>query len=482
MLITRLLRGFLRDEESAEGSGGAGKSSENADGGFIKDQKDSGDPAAAESGMLAGLRSFREKSDADGSSNEQREDSGSTDKGDASEPTAEEIRAKAEADLDFDLDYEGILGATRDGDSDDDGSGEKETVDGEDKKDSEETGESDNSTDEVDVDKLLTSDGKPISTEAKEAFTVIKTKLSEVTAQLTEKENELKNSKPLEEYNKLEEDYKKLQDQLDIIDFTKSKDFTGKYQAPVDAAVKEAVAWLKHIPAESSNSAKAILNSANGALDSGNEAAFFDAVDEMTDAHLTGSKGGRFATSMTALWNANQAKIAAQDNAIEARKGILEDRQKLAKSSEKIIDTTISSAQSTLEQQNKAVFEFYRSDSVRDQFKFDEAMTEGAKQSKDLLNQFLATGNVPSQLTELLVNGSLSSVRDKEREMVMASLGNYQKKLAITQKENEALQSKLKKLTTKRGSLSDSGAEETQEESEEPEYGLLSGLKKLRNA
>jgi hypothetical protein len=186
---------------------------------------------------------------------------------------------------------------------------------------------------------------------------------------------------------------------------------------------------------------------------------------------------------MNKLWDANTAKMEAEGNAIEARKSILEDRQKRAQTSDKVISSTIESSLGTISQQNENVFNFYRSDAVKDKFNLDKNLKEGTEQAKGLLKQFLSTGAVPAQLTEMLINGALTPVRNTEREVVMASLNNYQKKLAITEKENQALQAKLKKMTTKRGSLNDSGADDDDsEDSGEPGYGLLSGLKNLRNA
>lgn len=408
-----------------------------------------------DSGLLDGLKSFRKKR------GEDHDEDGSDETVDEeNQDEAEESEEKSLFDPD---DIFASLDEFKDEEDE-----EEDSTDEEEKK-------PDDVVDEHD-EELLTDEGKPISAKAKEAFKALKQDKKDLEDQLTEVR-----SGNDEALKKIQEENKELKKQLDILDFRSSEDFTNQYEAPVKKAIEEAVRWISTIPEENHADARKALANAQSALASGNESRFFEAVDLVNEDYLTGSRGTRFVGAMNKLWDANESKIKAEKDLESAREGIAQTRQKHVQSSAKIIEASIAAAKDSFEKSNKAVLDFYRRDTVRDKFQIDQVLEDAPKQTNKLLHDFLSTGRVSDELSSILFSGAMSGVRDKERTVLLGSIQNFQTQLTEVQRQLDESTGKLKKVSTKRGSLQNSSeSKDDDEEDDDGEYGLLSSIRKMK--
>jgi hypothetical protein len=179
---------------------------------------------------------------------------------------------------------------------------------------------------------------------------------------------------------------------------------------------------------------------------------------------------------MDQLWEATQARSNADKDLDAAREQIEGTRQQRANDSKTLIEATIDTAVNEYQTREKSVLDFYRSDAVKDKFNVDPVLQEAPAKTKKLLQDFLATGKVPSELSSMLINGSLTSVRDNERQFLLASISGFQQQLQKAQQELELERGKLKKISSKpRGGFD--GEAEVQPKDDDQEYGLLGALR-----
>lgn len=346
-------------------------------------------------------------------------------------------------------------------------------------------GEAGSDPDDIDIEALTTEEGKPISKKAKEAFSHLKESNKKLKEQLTEFEKEKENLVPTDDYKKASEEARELRKQLDLLDFRSSADFKKQYDEPIEAAIKESVRWIGTIPEGYHNDAKKDIQKANTALANGSEAAFFAAVDNIHENYLTGSRGARFVASMNKLWDAQEAKNVAEKDMEKARNDIVAARQRKAESSERLIEATVASALDNYQKENKSVIDFYRSDRVKDTFKIDQVMQEAPKRAMKLLNDFLASGRVDKELSDIILAGSMDQVRNTERQLLLSSIQNFQRQLNEREKEIQAHKGKLKNISSRRGSYKQTSDDDEDIDSSSgddfDEYGIVSGIRKIRN-
>lgn len=434
------------------------------------EEQDSDNVFSGESGMLSGLRRFRNKL-------EKGEVKGNNDDIDPDDEEQEDVSGLAGeyGDDDLDLDFSGVFGDE-----------EKEERPKNKEEPPEKLHEEDQpeEDDDINIDELTTEDGKPISQKAAEAFKSLKRKAKSLEDQISQLNEEKKSFKPIDEYSVVEKERDDLRKQLDLLDFRSSEDFKGKFHKPVQDAIKDATRWVSTIPEKYTQEASLELRKAQNALASGNESAFFEAVDEINQHFLQGSRGGRFVASMNKLWDANESKLNAEKDMELARDEIVKGRQKMSQSSERIIEATMGSAVEQFSQKNKAVLDFYRSDRVKDKFKVDEILKAAPDKNKKMLQDFLSTGRASEELSSILLAGSMEQLRNTERELLLGSLHNFQKQLLEAHQELEQYKGKMKKVSSRRGSVSSgSSNKDDNNESEEDDgggYGLLAGIRKLR--
>lgn len=306
----------------------------------------------------------------------------------------------------------------------------------------------------LDVSKIQTARGAPISPKAAEAFDRLKkglqTKNSELEAsrkevealkvQLTEKgdvDPELTNK-----YNSLKQEYEAEY-------FEKTDAFKEAYEKPIEAIKADINGYFDIDPADSQSIGEvtSLFKQASELAASGKKMAFAKILDEIADKHIDGSTSikSMFSQDMLRWYDAINEYTKIYKSKDDVRKQIIADKLKSRRTegAGKII-TTIDEGLASFKRNKKAVI-----DNLPDQLKkeYVTEIDEYASSIKDSVADFQLTGALTPKITEVLQRGITSKAIEKELNIAWSAFGDVTNKNKMLQEENADLKSKLSKLT-----------------------------------
>lgn len=306
----------------------------------------------------------------------------------------------------------------------------------------------------LDVSKIQTARGGPISVNASQAFDKLKKGLKlrvDEIASLKEENEKLKTQ--LTEIPKgdpeLQKKYDALRDEYDTEYFERTDAFKEAYEKPIEA-IKEAINGYFEIDPEDKetiSTVSTLFKQAADAAAAGKRMTFIRILDKISDDHIEGSNAikAMFSQDMVKWYEAigEYTKIYASKDA--SRKQIIADKMKSRRSegAGRII-TTIDEGVSSFKRNKKVVID-NMPDKLRDEYV--KEIDDYAASIKDSVADFQLTGTLTPAITEVLQKGITAKAIEKELGIAWNAFGDLKNKNKILQDENADLKEKLAKLT-----------------------------------
>ena len=332
-------------------------------------------------------------------------------------------------------------------------------------------------------DETQTPDGKKYGEKTADVFKKFKEsakKRAEKIEALEKEVAELKNKKEVPaDYADIQKERDELRSQVDTEYFYNSKEFVSKYTKPMQDAeglVKKSIAALEDRQRESITP---LLQKANKALLEGDEKAFYDLTDEIVDESFSPSNGRKFASHMSDLWDKTQALNEAYKDKESARstikKSIEENAAKTKDSAASYLDVSVDAFM----KDNEKVIDLYENnEDMKKEYDYKKELKSDLESAKIQLNEFVATGKMSKDLSDLIYRGVLLRSRTQEIKMQSGVIGYQSNKILKLSERVAELEEENKKL----GSTDNSASRKPKETETKKQEGsiLYNALKEAR--
>lgn len=312
----------------------------------------------------------------------------------------------------------------------------------------------------LEIDKITTGSGKPLSrksTETMERFKNSLKKKQEFIDKFRVEFDELKKKSDIKFEDT--EDYKKISSERDdlkkIVDteyYLNSADFKKTFVQPIREAEADAVKWLKHVSADDKSVVDSMIQSMNSALASRDEVDFLNKASEVKK-YLSDAAGIKFVNAAERLYDSTTKYDQAKEDKESSKKIIEKKRSESSSEVETKVEKLISSFESDFESTNKGLVDlFTTNEQISKIIDYKDSKKSSLDKAKKCLSDFATTG-VPSQeLISYLFDGAMfKGVRSKELKMQSETISAYLKANETLTKENEKLKSDIKKLSSSGG-------------------------------
>lgn len=306
---------------------------------------------------------------------------------------------------------------------------------------------------QVSPDDFINKDGSNLKDRTKitvsDAFKGIKKKLTDVNKKYSKL---LKKAGPLEQENsQLKKELDEVKKWRDERYFEESPDFKESFITPAVEAEKKIVGYISSIGIESGSreesEARRGLALLNKYAQEGDETKYTMQVDSLLEVFPTSpTLRAKFTNATDDYFNRVQKRDNALKNKEEARKEILKKDAETIQGSRTVVQEVIAAQLSEYERNNKQFVDFFRSDSAKDFFKYDDTIASGKQKAADLLSEMTANRKPSKELISLVTRGILAEISEKEKKALAKQSADLQTQNDNLKKELEETKAVIAKL------------------------------------
>lgn len=312
----------------------------------------------------------------------------------------------------------------------------------------------DEEIDGIDETTLTDKHGRAPSREAWTTVKLMKEKISTMRTQHQAEIEELKKkAAPVEEsdvFKALKKERDEIKSKMDEKYFEESPDFVNTFVQPFKDKEAEVAEWMSAADVEQGTPDHLAAVSAAGdlqrAMEKGDRKGFFIAAAKIQE-YLPPGIDQQFLISVTEMYPLFQKKQEAFKDKDKARKTVTENDLSVVDHATKTIEKTMDDIFGSYEVENADLLKFYRSENVKDLIQYDETITSGKKEVRDLVREFVATRKPTEKLVRVLTDAVLKKFKDKEVDALRATLKDRSTMIENLQKELGLKKATLKKFS-----------------------------------
>ena len=300
---------------------------------------------------------------------------------------------------------------------------------------------------------LVTKKGNPVSSAVTDVIKQFKVKAVEAKAKIAELEEKVK-SLPAKidetpEWQNLRKERDELKERFDTEYFYESEEFVSAFVKPVKDIEATIQKYVDSIDRDDVNDFNNSIAIAHQALKKGDEIAFDEAVDKITDDYFTSSVGKKFSKAMQELYVKYEEHNQAVKGKEEARKKIADKRSKQSTESSSSLDSFISASNEDFLLKNKDIVEAFDKDpALSKKYSYRETISKESAKASAAVKNFISTGSINSDLASIIQAGTLLPARVFEIQVQNEMLAGLIKTSKTQQDEIKSLSDKIIALTS----------------------------------
>lgn len=359
----------------------------------------------------------------------------------------------------------------------------EEEVKPEDSKEQEKTEEKQEDDEDFDESKLRNKNGQPVSQETGKFIKSLKASREKLKAENAELKKAQLTEKIPDDYEKIKTEHSELKQKFEDHFFEQSDAFKAAFIEPITESSAKISKFFTDLPAEDRQDLASAFDKAIAAAESDEPSKFYEAIDTIVDNFMPSagkSQVAAFTKDMDAFHDALRKKAEAVRDKGDTRKKIAEiELEKRRSKNITSVDVAIDRHIRAFEVEKAAVLQGLKGKELEDYQALYK--TEATKLKKNL-TAFAVSGNIPSELSDILSAGITAKAHQHEAKLGWVAYKSVNGKLEVANDEITQLKKQLAKYTSGPGSSKGTYANSSSSDSENKKSPATSLADIMRNA
>ena len=349
--------------------------------------------------------------------------------------------------------------------------------------------EEETALDSINLDKLVSRTGRPISDNAKENFDKLQKsrmralekskKLEEKIKVLESQAGQAKDGSE-EDLKKLKEENESYKQKINDLFFVESDEFKGVYEKPIMETIGKITKYIGSVDKSDLPEIEKLVRQADALLgDDTKEMEYVKLVDKIAEDYLPGSLGARFLNETGKLWELQLKKQEALKDKAKAREEVTTKLRDNSDRGIKAFKDRMGAELSAFEL--TGLGKFYTEQ--KEDLGYKDSVPKRRMLAERVISDFTQTGVVTPDLADMIMHGVFKDVYNNERKWLVDAVNSSAEVLKGLEEENKKMREQIKKLSaTDKGGTFQQSRKEDDQDSRKGRSALADALQEAMNA